>query len=240
MLRRTLMLAWAVCALTLSSYAQAVSTEPEHKKALLEVFTGLNCSWCPYGDEIAESILNLHPGEAFVIDIHTGSLAVPRSDQTDYTTAVGDSIGAFIGQGRLAFPSAAINRQEVEAGKYYANRTLWSEFVDYVLTQTAPVNIALTSTYDGTTNTLTCNVEGYFTGEIDGTEQRLNIAWTQDGIVGYQNGATNSTSYTHNHMLRGLATPLWGDLIDGAAKGQYFSKSYSIELPDRWRRQGQP
>jgi len=220
-----ILLAGSVC-------AQEVGTEIQKKKVLLEEYTGLNCSWCVQGHKISSSLLNVYGDNMFVVNVHSGSLAVPHNDQPEFRIAEGDSLDSYFGRGQMGYPSGSVNRLEVEEGRLVTGRGNWALAAEYVRSQDAPVNLGVKSIYDGETNKLTVSVVGYFTGDVDGTDQRLNIVWTQDDIVGYQNGSTDSYSYSHQHMLRGFITSLWGDAIDNVKKGQSFTKSYEIVLPD--------
>src|SRR5690625_8045941 len=76
-----LMLTSIGCLATYSYGQTIVSTETQNKKAILEEFTGINCTYCPDGHAIAEQILTNNPGNAFAINIHVGGYANPRSEE---------------------------------------------------------------------------------------------------------------------------------------------------------------
>ena len=59
-------------------FSQNVPTTIQKKSILLEEFTGMYCSWCPEGHAIARN-LTYASEDAYIIAIHSGSLAVPKS-----------------------------------------------------------------------------------------------------------------------------------------------------------------
>ena len=55
----------------LNNYSQTlVSTEPTLKTVVLENFTGINCSNCPDGHAIAESIRAANPDRVIIVGVH--------------------------------------------------------------------------------------------------------------------------------------------------------------------------
>ena len=87
------------------------------------------------------------------------------------------------------------------------------------------------SEYDGHNRQLKVHVEGYCrTAETDGL--MLSVAWTQDGLTSWQNGGNMGLDYVHHDMLRDYLTPVWGDSLTEARQGQFFSRDYSVTLPE--------
>ena len=208
-----------------------VSTEPTQKNALLEVFTGIHCAWCSQGDLVSQHLLSGMPGRAFVIDIHAGSYANPSTGDPDYRTDEGAEI---LNQYEVnSFPSGMVNRRSWE-GDVLLGRSLWIPAALIITEETAPVNLYLSSSYDGSNRTLTVHVEGYFTAEQQASDQRLCVVLTQNGIVGPQNGAATE-NYEHNHMLRAFLTPVWGEDLGTAIRGQYFTKDYTYSVPEAYK-----
>ena len=73
-----------VIILFISSFVAAqtiVSTNPENKKIILEEYTGIHCTYCPDGHEIAQSLKDANPDNVFIINIHTGGYATPSSGE---------------------------------------------------------------------------------------------------------------------------------------------------------------
>ena len=87
----------------------------------------------------------------------------------------------------------------------------WDTASTQILAQLSPVNIGLLSSIDMATNTLTVDVEVYYTGTQNVTSNMLNIAVVQNNIEGSQAGTFGS--YNHDHMLRYMITGTWGEQI---------------------------
>ena len=55
----------------LTSFSQTiVSTDTENKKVILEEYTGIHCTYCPDGHEIAQSLKDQYPDNVLLINIH--------------------------------------------------------------------------------------------------------------------------------------------------------------------------
>ncbi len=210
-----------------------VSTDVQKKKVLLEEFTGIHCGNCPDGHKMARILLNSLPNQAYVVSIHAGNYSVPSGGEPDYRTAEGDSISAFLVSERAGYPCGSMNRSKLYDDSYFVPRSYWNAYGQYFIKQDAPVNLYVESAYDGNTGKLTVHVEGYYTSDSPEGTQALSVLWTQDDIVGPQNGGGMGDKYVHEHMLRDYITPVWGDTISTgqAKKGQYFTKDYVYTLP---------
>lgn len=211
-----------------------VSTDIEKRKILLEEFTGVNCGWCPEGHKISQQLVDGMDGEAFAVNVHAGYYSTPEAGEPDYRTEEGTELSDYLNTSNAGYPCGTVNRYCYDGSNYLSSRSMWIDLANLLHKDDAIVNLYLESQYDGTTGVLSVHVEGYFTGDVTSeTTQQLNVLWTQDDILGYQNGGDAGNEYQHNHMLRGYISPMWGDTIDGAAKGQYFSKDYEFTLPEK-------
>lgn len=231
---RNLAITLSASMLALSAAAQTqynVSTDTEKRKVLLEEFTGIHCGWCPEGHKVSKIMLNSLPGESFAVNIHAGHYAEPYTGEPDYRTAEGDSLNNYFGANQAGYPCGTMNREQVD-GSYVTSRSLWLAQADYYHKDDAPVNLYVRSDYDGLTRQLTIHVEGYYTADVPQGTQTLSVLWTQDDVVGIQNGNGGGSDYHHQHMLRDYITPLWGDTIAEAKKGGYFTRDYTYTLPD--------
>ena len=74
-----------------------VSTNPENKNIILEVFTGRRCNICPSGHQIAQQLHDANPNDVFLINIHTGQFANPLGPGTDFNTAFGPLLAGQAG-----------------------------------------------------------------------------------------------------------------------------------------------
>ena len=160
-----------------------VSTEVQHRHAVLEEFTGIHCVYCPQGHKIAASILEEHPDLVEVISVHYGSFAVSRyDDQPDFNTSAGDVIGNYYGPS--SFPIGMVNRRKYE-GSVLITRSLWEGIVESYIAETTPVNLWSSSRYDVATGLLTIDVEGCVQYADDDSRNPLYlaVALTQDSIL---------------------------------------------------------
>ena len=122
-----------------------VSTSPENKKIILEEYTGIHCTYCPDGHEIAQSLKDANPDNIFIINIHTGGYATPSSGEPDFRTSFGDAIAA---QSNLTgYPSGSVNRQYFSGlsmnGGTAMGRGSWNSASSQVLNQSAYVNVGV-------------------------------------------------------------------------------------------------
>lgn len=221
--------------LALAATAQtqySVSTDIQKRNILLEEFTGIHCGWCPEGHKVSKILLNSLPGESFAVNVHAGHYAEPDPGEPDYRTEEGDALASYFGTEQAGYPCGVVNREQVE--NYFTTaRTLWLRQADFYHKDDAPVNLYVRSDYDGLSRQLSVHVEGYYTADEPEGTQTLTVLWTQDDVVGLQNGNGGGSYYHHQHMLRDYITPLWGDTIAEAKKGGYFVRDYTYTLPEK-------
>ncbi|MDD2635303.1 MAG: Omp28-related outer membrane protein [Bacteroidales bacterium] len=211
-----------------------VTTRPQKKAVILEEYTGINCPACPYGHTAAENIVSNNPGKAFIINIHNGSYANPNSGQPDFRTPFGS---ALQGQTNLAgYPSATINRQLFndlnESGGTALYHAKWAQAAARIFTQSSPVNVGVSTTYDDETREVSITVEAYYVEGLPfGLESNfIQVAILESDVIGYQAGAGDS--YNHKHILRHLVTGQWGDEITNIEQGSLITRTYTYTLEE--------
>ena len=211
-----------------------VSVIPENKNIILEDFTGISCGNCPDGHQIAQQIKDSNPNDVFLINIHTGSYANPQGPGTDFNTISGTLIAGQAGIG--GYPAGTVNRHQFtmsQAGGIAMSRWDWDTTSTQILAQLSPVNIGIQALIDMSTNTLTVDVEVYYTGTQNVTSNMLNIAIVQHNIEGPQSGMGQLNGiYNHNHMLRHMLTGNWGDQITNINPNTLYSNQYTWLMPD--------
>ena len=222
--------------LFLSSFVDAqtiVSTNPENKKIILEEYTGIHCTYCPDGHEIAQSLKDANPDNVFIINIHTGGYATPSSGEPDFRTSFGDAIAA---QSNLTgYPSGSVNRQ------YFSNLTMnggtamgrggWSSATSQVLNQSAYVNLGVEASINVQNNELTVHVEGYYTGDSPQSTNLLNVVLTQNNTLGPQTGGGMGSNYNHMHRLVHMITGQWGFEISTTSSGSFVNETFTYTIP---------
>ena len=217
-----------------------VSTTPENRNVVLEEFTGIYCGYCPDGHLLAQQLYDNNPGDVVLMNIHVGSYAAPQAGAPDFRTSFGTAID---GQADVAgYPAGTINRHLFpglqQASGTAMSRGDWLSASSQVLPQSSPVNIWSEAIVDIGTNTLTVNVEVYYTGAQTITSNKLNVAVLQNNVTGPQSGASANPGsilpngdYNHNHMLRHLMTGQWGDEINTISQGDLVTRTYTWTYP---------
>jgi len=178
-----------------------VSTTPENKNIILEEFTGISCGYCPDGHLIGQNLHNANPNDVFLINIHTGSYASPQGAGTDFNTSFGSAIGSQTGL--CGYPAGTVNRRDFTANGWNQtssggcvattgmSRGDWNSAANLMLAEPSPVNVGIQASIDMATNTLTVDVEVYYTGTQTITSNCLNVAIVQNGILGPQSGGAS-------------------------------------------------
>ncbi|MEA3505439.1 MAG: Omp28-related outer membrane protein [Bacteroidota bacterium] len=225
-------------ALSLIAVSQTiVTTNPLHRNAVLEEFTGIHCGYCPEGHAIGADLLENNPGRMVVVAIHQGSFASPNAGEPDYRTDFGDGIA---NQTDLTgYPSGTVNRHEFD-GMQQGNGTAmsrgsWSPATSIILGQDSPLNVGIMTSYEESTRELTVNVELYYTGDAVESTNFINVAILQSHVFGPQSGGGAGNNYEHMHMLRHFVTGQWGDEVTTTTTGTFIEKTYTYTLPDAIR-----
>jgi hypothetical protein len=210
-----------------------VSTNPENKKVILEEYTGIHCTYCPDGHEIAQSLKDANPDNFFIINIHTGGYATPSSGEPDFRTSFGDAIAA---QSNLTgYPSGSVNRQYFSSlsmnGGTAMGRGSWSSATSQVLNQSAYVNLGVEASINVQNNELTVHVEGYYTADSPESTNLLNIALLQNNTLGPQTGGGMGSNYNHMHRLVHMITGQWGFEISTTSSGSFVDETFTYTIP---------
>ena len=220
-----------------------VSTTPENKNIILEEFTGISCGYCPDGHLIGQNLHNANPNDVFLINIHTGGYASPQGAGTDFNTSFGAAIASQ--SGLSGYPAGTVNRHQftmTQGGGTAMSRGDWGSASSQLLSQPSPVNVGIQASIDMATNTLTVDVEVYYTGTQTVTSNCLNVAIVQNGILGPQSGGANYNPtaidpatglYTHQHMLRHMLTGQWGENITNITPGTLYSYTNTWTIPNQ-------
>ncbi|MBQ7984565.1 MAG: Omp28-related outer membrane protein [Bacteroidales bacterium] len=233
-------LLFAVAAMTFGfgiSAQTIVSTQVQKRNAVIEEYTGVNCTWCPDGHKIAQQLASANPGKVIPINIHVGGYAAL------YKTQWGDAI---LNQTNCSgFPAGSVNRIVSSCKVEAYSRGDWATLVSGVLAENSPVNIAATAKVDAKTRKMTIHVEVYYTADVEQNSNRLNVVLLQNNILGPQTGGANlnpaqmvGDKYSHMHMFRDMITGnQWGDEIaaneDGKIEaGTFVEKDYVYEIPE--------
>jgi len=218
-----------------SVFAQViVGTEPEDKNVVLEEFTGIYCVYCPDGHAIAQSILNAHPDDVVLINIHTGGYAVPNAGAPDFRTPWGSAIAGQ--SGLVGYPAGTVNRHMFSGWSQGSgtamSRSKWLAGSNQILAEASYLNVGLNATIVTSTRQLVIEIEVYYTDDSPVPTNFLNVAILQNNIRGPQTGGGAGNNYNHMHMLREMLTGQWGVEITETTTGSLFTKTIAYEIPE--------
>ena len=208
-----------------------VSLTPSNRNVVLEEYTGINCQYCPCGHKNANNVKAAHPDRVCLINIHTGGYAAAY--QTSFGSALMNQTGL------TGFPSGTINRHVFSGSNTAISYGDFNTRANQILAMSSPVNIAAEGTLDWATRTVTIRVQLYYTGTQTVSSNSLNIAITQDNVIGPQiinSGCSYpqmmvGDQYRHMHMLRHLMCGQWGETIDNITQGTLIEKTYEYQIP---------
>ena len=236
----TFLLSSALCLTSVASLAQTiVNTGAGNKHTVLEEFTGTSCSNCPAGHTEATNISNSNPGMVHIIAYgpSNSSYTTPVNGATDFRRPFANAFytGSYCSpsSGSRFMPSAFINRK-LNNGDILQSRTAWSGMANTVLSETAPMNIGVKSTYNASAQTLTINVEIFYTSNVT-ANNNINVMITEDNLTSvYQAGSSANASnpYVYKHTFReNVTTQQWGDPItESTTTASMVTRQYVFDL----------
>jgi len=227
---------FAFALLTFGVFGQTiVSTNPENKKVILEEFTGIHCVFCPQGHAIAQAIQDANPGNAFLVNIHVGSFAVPGSGEPDFRTPWGSAIANQ--SGLVGYPAGTVNRhnfpgfEQGASGTTAMSRNVWANAAGQTLAASSNVNVGVEADIDVSTNELTVHVEAYYTANSPQGTNLLNVALLQNNTLGPQTGGNMGNDYVHMHRLVHMVTGQWGMTIPTTTSGTFVDETFTYTIP---------
>jgi hypothetical protein len=227
-----------------------------NRNAIIEDFTGHNCSACPAAATVAHNIHVSNPSRVFIAGIHASNTAdgtssfqdvnVSQGYTIDFTNAQGLALGAYFGvtlanSGFFGNPAGTINRVP-DNGEYFSADGSWLSKTNAVLSSSPKVAIKAKLNYFETPK------HGFFLHtEVEKIDNNLTndlamvVYLIEDSLVGPQN-VTNvlTPNYVHRDIMRGTldGTP-WGRTLTSAlmTNGKYYL-DYSYILPNQLAPQG--
>ncbi|MDR0763367.1 MAG: Omp28 family outer membrane lipoprotein [Bacteroidales bacterium] len=208
---------------------------------LLEDFTGVRCVNCPAAAEQIEILKTVFGDKLIVVGLHPEITALNRplnpspdtnGNNPDLRNAQAEEFRSYYNIESL--PTGIVMQKNNLLGK----DEFYSQIVQYYARKAiANLNVSTSLTTDSTVN-ITANIT--FIDNYSGTgNTHLSLMIIEDSIIVAQiTPEGTDRNYRQNHVLRGMATPVWGDQITGstAAKNSTFNHSNSITLNKEWRR----
>lgn len=211
---------------------------PQEKNVLIEDITGVRCNNCPKAAEEAVRLSTAEPRiKVVALYIKSSSFSPPYSGYEDLTTQAAEGIAQDT-ELPTGLPSGYVDRvEEVGTKKISNNFNVWESIATKQLAKSTPVNIELTSEYDGTTNSINSEVELIYTQNLTDTNHVLIMLLTESKIKGKQKmplGEENP-DYIHNHVLRAsMGSELGTKLNVEYEKGRVVQRVFNLELEDHW------
>ena len=222
-----------------------------NRNALIEDFTGHNCSACPAAGTVAHDIHTANPSRIFVASIHASNevpgygafqaVNLGLGYTVDFTNPQSKEMGTFFGNtlinsGFFGNPSGTVSRTNV-AGEYFAASGSWQTKVDAILA--APLKVAIKAKV----NYYETPKHGFYLHtEVEKLDAGITndlgmvVYLMEDSLVAPQNVLNVLTpNYVHRDIFRGcIDGQTWGKtLTSDLLTGTKYYLNYSYILPDQ-------
>jgi len=222
------------------------TTSEQSANAVIELYTGVRAIHGPEAQVLAQNIQTSNPNNIIIVNIHTGSYAIPKTGWPDYTSAFGQALAdtAGLNQPLSDYPGGSVNRYnfmdvptvvglKMVPGASYTvlYKAGFLPAANYFTAKITPVNIGLATYWTASTRKLKVLVELYYKS-AETVPNYLNVALLENGLVGKQLRLTDTVpDYVQDHVLRTFLTGQWGDLITGTTGGVRIKKTYEFTVP---------
>lgn len=200
------------------------------RKVLLENFSTTNCGNCPAAHDRLHDALEGRDDVMWVVH-HAGF-------GTDiYTINASQTYTALYGAGGTYAPAVMLDRRNLadqgadvsgDCPVFFPGSNIGT-LIDYCLDQVTFVDLTVHNRYNEETRELEVIVTGEKYMECS-NNTNLTVFLVEDGLVGYQSGG--GSNYNHDHVMRAVLTPVWGESISGAVGT--FEKVYTTTLKEAW------
>lgn len=208
------------------------------RTTVLEHFTTGVCPNCPSAHERLEAAVQGREDNVVWIAHHVGyytdAMTISESDQM---------LDFYNDGGSTYAPASMLDRDydnanivESNPGPIFFPGSDVSDYIANALTVPAFVSVNISDVnYNENTRELSVTVSGTFSGDMTFDSPRLSLYIMEDGIKAAQSGAQGT--YTHNHVIRGCISNVWGDenVITSTTAGATFSKTFTYTLPSNWK-----
>jgi len=194
-------------------------------RALLEVWTGTWCQYCPCGHVIVNTIMTNRPN-TLTLEYH-GPVG-----QDPYASFNGNNILSLFGAS--SYPQGVVGRRTGSldrgswAGQVYTQPTNFP----------APMSLWYTRTYNPSTRLLTVTAYGTSYRNID-TATNINFVVYENNLVYPQTGnagCIGGSSYVHKYVVRDMVNGATGETFSTGTwpAGTVISKTWNYTLPAAW------
>lgn len=213
-------------------------------RVLLEGITGIRCSNCPSGHDLAETISSGSSGRVEVVDLYSGTipaLSTPYPINNFNFSAdfpEGTQIDNWLGPS-TSWPCADIDRK-IFSGEsaLFLSSTKWAGYVAQELAIDTPtVAITINKNYNSGNRTLNVSL-GLHYNNTETTPNYFTIYLVEDSIIDPQSNDTPApvhidTFYNHMNVVRHVLTSYNGNAVSGntVSGNDLTTPSYSFILP---------
>ena len=191
------------------------------KNVLIEDFTGQKCVNCPNASNLIHKFQNGNIGQHVIaVSIHGGSMSY-SVDKLPFglATEIGEEYNTHWGV--KTWPNGMVDRK---GG--LQEYTQWGTSVAQRVKLEPAVDISISTDYDGNltdaswgTSTVNVTLDETLDGALKNAH--LNVWLTESNITAMQlqPDGSNKTDYVHNHVLRHVLTPAYGEVVSADAEG---------------------
>ena len=211
---------------------------------LLQDFTGVNCTNCPASTREIKRLQTVFGDKLIVVKLHPQSsfnepLGPIADTNVDLRNAQAHELFEYYG--RPPLPKGVIMQKYRNSDDLLGKDLFYGRILPYYARQTT-ANIELTANLVG--NTISINTDVSFIDNHNGNSNtHLSLMILEDNLLVTQATTASEGHYIRNyrqdHVLRDMATPIWGDQIAGSnvANGTEFNHKKNIELNSVWKRE---
>jgi len=223
----------------------ATLTASSMRNAIIEDYTGHNCSNCPSAASIAHALHEANPERVFIASVHSGPLGMSNFQQVtsqynvDFTNSNSLELGTFFGNlpgsGFLGNPSGTANR--LIASTIFYPSAGWGPKSSEVLASTLKVAIKSKLNYFASTKGAFIHTEVELLDASISNELAMTVYLLQDSMVAPQNVSSIFTpNYVHRDIHRkNISGQTFGRTLNASVlneNGRYYL-DYSFVVPNQ-------
>ncbi|HEY1032104.1 MAG TPA: Omp28-related outer membrane protein [Flavipsychrobacter sp.] len=228
--------------LTSTDTTYLASTETaQQKNVLVEEFTGVSCPPCPSGHAIVKSLKQQYPDRIVVIANHVFNFPqaepVKGLSKQDFRTEDATAVGRLFGS--VSYMPAAVIDRLAKGSDYLLTTTEWSAAVTSQIAKKADINLYLSTTFDEARKVASVKVKLVYTKPM-ADKHALTLAVAESNIIDAQKTQQAiDTFYTHNYVLRDIATPVSGtpimENLTTKEAGRVIERTFEIPINEKWQ-----
>lgn len=217
------------------------------QRIMLETFGGQGCGNCPSADVLAQQLKSTYGDQVVLVNIHAGYFSHFGNPFSPggLTNSNGEEIDSTFDIIVHGNPSGLINRTDYN-GNLVVGTYNWNSAISSMTAQTPKMEIDVTPSYDGTTATITADINVRYFSNLSGDYNLVALLKENDVVAPQMNYATAGgnplynvpldSNYVHQNLMRGHFNGTWGDQIvyGTAVAGDNETLSLSIPKDVNW------